>query len=277
MRDKIDQLLDTLEAQADNFSSFETDELSNFTPAQAAKIRSIRSKTPARHIGRDNVSVDNLKGNPSFNAQLDVKVNLKNGSAVAVVGEGWEYALFGANDYESAYNTIITDATTLGSGMNVKGGVLQTGGAKAATALVINTAAGAGVTGVITITSDVVDYPVLLKALMTDMFHVNRIRISVSDTTAAGLKSVSDKLRIIKKSVFGKRDEDVISMSAYKVPEQMQAGIIDIPVNVWIDSNTSIVSKIYATVTTIAAESQNVTYSFFIDKYYKHDPKTLGL
>jgi hypothetical protein len=219
-----------------------------------------------------------LKGNPQgFNAQLDVKVTLKNGTAVAVVGEGWEYALFGSNDYESAYNGIITDATTLGTAMNVKGGVLQSSGAKAANSLVIATGAGAGATGVITITSDVVDYPVLLKALITDMFHVKRIRISVSNTEAAGLKSVSDKLRIIKKSVFGKRDEDVISMSAYKVPEQMQAGIIDIPVNVWIDSNTSIVSKIYATVVSASTESQNVTYSFFIDKYYKHDPKSLGM
>ena len=277
--DKIDQLLQVLENS--DFASYEGEEdFSNFTPAQRNKIMQLRQRQPRRTVN-DNPNVmqlGNLKGNPAnIKAQLDLKVKLTSGTTAMAAGNGYEFALFGANDVSTGYNNLVTDTATRGTGSTVKGGILGSAGAYTSGIYdSVQFALPTATTGNIQITADVVDYPVLLQALITDMFHVNRIRVQSADTTANGLLALGEKLRIIRKSLFGKRDEDVISLSAFKMPEQNQAGIIDVPVNFWVDSNLSIISKIYAVNATASVVQNTLTFSFFIDEYYKHSPKNVN-
>jgi hypothetical protein len=294
MPDKVDQLLDVLEKGAESFSSYDDDEnfeqdyegedfedLENFTPKQRAKIRKMRRLQGRRKLGGGagaaGLRLKNMRGNPlDIKAQLDVKVKLTSGAtAFSSAGLGFEYVIFGADDVETGFNTIITDSLTRGAGSTVKLGMWGSTGAFT-TGIYDSLQIALPSTGNITITSDVIDYPVLMKALITDMFQVTRIRVQATDTTANGLLSLTEKLKIVTKSIFGKRDEDVISMSAFKMPEQQQAGIIDIPVSFWVDANVSILSKIYNVNTTASVLQQTLTFSFFINKYYKHDPRHVG-
>lgn len=275
--DKVDQLLQILEES--NFSSYEQEEFSNFTPAQQKKLIALRaSQPPNRNLGisrSDTLKMGRISGNPeTIKAQLDVKVKLFSEATAMVAGTAYEFAIFGANDVTTGYNSLITDAVTKAG--TVKQSVLGAAGAFTSEIFDSLQFKFTGTTGRIVISADVVDYPALLQALITDMFHVSRIRVSLGDTSTTGsLASLSEKIKIIKKSLFGKREEDVISMNAYKMPEQNQAGIIDIPASFWVDANTTILAKICAVSTTVSVLQQTMTFSFFIDQYYKHGPQTV--
>lgn len=80
-----------------------------------------------------------------------------------------------------------------------------------------------------------VGYGTLLDALNSDRFVMNMIRYVMSDTTAVGLAQFNNNIGIYKQSLFGKFDSDYISPTSFKMPEQMQDGIIDVPLEKGID------------------------------------------
>lgn len=80
-----------------------------------------------------------------------------------------------------------------------------------------------------------VGYGTLLDALNSDRFIINMVRYIMSDTTAVGLAQYNNQIGIYKQSLFGKFDSDFISPTSFKMPEQMQDGIIDIPIEKGID------------------------------------------
>lgn len=92
-----------------------------------------------------------------------------------------------------------------------------------------------------------VAYGTLLDALSSDMFQMNMIRYIISDTSATGLAQYANNINIFKQSLFGKFDSDFISPNSFKLPEQMQDGVIDIPLVKGIDKQIALaVNQNYA-------------------------------
>lgn len=109
-----------------------------------------------------------------------------------------------------------------------------------------------------------VAYATLLDALASDMFKINMIRYIMSDVTAVGLAQYNNNVTIMKQSLFGKFDSDFVSPNSFKLPEQMQTGIIDIPLRKGIDKQVAIASFINYDITT-------VQWSLFVESVQKLD------
>lgn len=109
-----------------------------------------------------------------------------------------------------------------------------------------------------------VGYGTLLDALSSDLFLINMIRYVMSDTSAAGLAQYNNNVSIVKLSLFGKTDNDFVSPNSFKTPEQMQAGIIDIPLVKGVD-------KQIALGTFVNYDIANVQWSLFIATVNKLD------
>jgi len=58
---------------------------------------------------------------------------------------------------------------------------------------------------------------------------MNLIRYTQNDTSQVGLNQYSQKIGWYKQSLFGKFDSDTASPNSFKMPENLQSGIIDIP------------------------------------------------
>jgi len=73
-----------------------------------------------------------------------------------------------------------------------------------------------------------VAYSTLLTATSSDRFVLSKIRYVQNDTSAAGLAQYNNPIWWFKQSLFGKADEDNISASSQKGPQDFQNGVIDI-------------------------------------------------
>jgi hypothetical protein len=96
-----------------------------------------------------------------------------------------------------------------------------------------------------------VAYATLLDALSSDMFTINMVRYIMADTSAAGLAQYNNNINILKQSLFGKFDSDFVSPNSFKVPEQQQDGIIDIPLVKGVDKQVALASYINYDITTV--------------------------
>ena len=74
-----------------------------------------------------------------------------------------------------------------------------------------------------------VAYGTLLQSTQSDRFLMNLIRYTQNDVTATGLAQFNQKVGWYKQSLFGKFDSDTASPNSFKMPENLQNGIIDIP------------------------------------------------
>jgi hypothetical protein len=74
-----------------------------------------------------------------------------------------------------------------------------------------------------------VAYGTLLESTSSDRFLMNLIRYTQNDTSNTGLNQYNQKIGWYKQSLFGKFDSDTASPNAFKMPENLQSGIIDIP------------------------------------------------
>lgn len=73
-------------------------------------------------------------------------------------------------------------------------------------------------------------YGSMLAALSSDLFRMNMVRYNVPSNAAADLAQYVQNIIILKQSIFGKFDQDKISPNSFKVPEQQQDNIIDVPI-----------------------------------------------
>lgn len=89
-----------------------------------------------------------------------------------------------------------------------------------------------------------VGYGALLDALNSDRFAINMIRYILADTTAIGLAQYNNNINIVKMSLFGKSENDFVSPNSMKMPEQMQNGIIDIPLEKGVDKQVALATMI---------------------------------
>jgi hypothetical protein len=85
-----------------------------------------------------------------------------------------------------------------------------------------------------------VAYGTLLDALNSDMFLMNMLRFIMPDSTAPSLNQYQNNISILKQSLFGKFDSDFVSPNSFKMPEQQQANIIDIPLKKGVDKQVAL-------------------------------------
>jgi len=102
----------------------------------------------------------------------------------------------------------------------------------------------------------------LLDALNSDSFVTNMLRYIISDTSAVGLAQYENNVKTLRQSLFGKSTDDFVSPNSFKLPEQQQAGIIDIPLVFEVD-------KAAALGTYVNYDVVNIQWSIFVKQVNK--------
>lgn len=215
------------------------------------------------------------QGNPAFTAQFDLSLNLlyftENGAGVytqitaaALLAAQPSLAtklpqfIFGNSDYAGGFARLRA-ATPInvwaygtpfiyGSGDTTPGSIFSAFTATVKALLSVGdlvipftaTLGGVNYVALSVVHCNQVAYGTLLDALSSDMFQMNMIRYIMSDTTATGLAQYTNNINIFKQSLFGKFDSDFISPNSFKLPEQMQDGVIDIPLVKGIDKQIAL-------------------------------------
>jgi hypothetical protein len=202
----------------------------------------------------------NVAGNPGFVAQFDVQFIIKYFTVAAGVYTGVLAAaiaaalktqlpafLFGNTDFAGGFAKLQSQFILTGGwaydtpfvyGKDYAATVFGALDATAKAALRVGdlvipvwatTAGPVNTVGFTIVRCTQVAYGTLLDALNSDMFTINTVRYIMSDTTAVGLAQYNNNINMFNQSLFGKFKSDFVSPNSFKVPEQMQTGIIDIP------------------------------------------------
>ncbi len=106
-------------------------------------------------------------------------------------------------------------------------------------------------------------YGSLLDATNSDAFQMNMVRYIMTDSTAPSLAQYLNQLRNINLSLFGKSSDDQTSPNSFKIPEQQQQNIIDIPLVLAVDKQVSIGTYMNYNIVT------QMQLSFFVNSVVK--------
>lgn len=85
-----------------------------------------------------------------------------------------------------------------------------------------------------------VGYGTLLAANNSDAFRTNLIRYNVPDSTATSLAQYANKIFTYRQSLFGKAENDSWSPNSFKIPEQQQANIVDVPAKTFVTKEAAL-------------------------------------
>lgn len=169
-----------------------------------------------------------------------------------IVGVNLPFALFGAQHLQNQYNGIIDSVN--GAALTVSAGLIGSAGNQVRFSYLVG-----GNTDVVTIEcTSGAQYPAFLQALVAGKFRINKIRMSLSDSTQ--LTQLSRGFSYFDFSMFGKQTKNKLPISSFKSPEQLQNAIVDIPFVGEIDAESGFASDI------IATAAFSVTYSVFVEK-----------
>lgn len=242
----------------------------------------------------DTLQVNQVAGNPPFTAQFDVQYLLKYFTASAATGATYTAVaasaiaaalktqlagfMFGQSDYSSGFKKSIQQFPVTGGWTY---GQPFTYGKDIATCAFGNfdstvtallqvgdicipfTATTAGpvyTVGLVILRCPQVGYAKLVDSLSSDRFWINNVRYTLTDTSSAGLLQYDNSLKVQKQSLFGLFNENEVAPTAYKQPQQFQAGIVDIPIDQGVDKNVTIG-------TYINYDSVNGKLSFFVRSF----------
>jgi hypothetical protein len=216
------------------------------------------------------------QGNPAFTAQFDIQILLRYFSVAAgaytlltpaavlaassTLTVPLNAFIFGNSDFSSGYAKLqsqfpVTTWTYGAPFIYGKDYPIVNGVALDATALAqltkgdlvipyYATVGGTDYQAFVIVRCTQVAYGTLLDALNSDMFTMNMIRYIMSDTSATGLAQYNNNIFVMKQSLFGKFDSDFISPNSFKLPEQMQDGVIDIPLVKGIDKQIALATAV---------------------------------
>jgi hypothetical protein len=213
----------------------------------------------------------NTRGNPVSNpiSQTSLSSNIAQNAAAsftitarrltANITEVLEAPIFGVIDRFSGFDKVIS----LPAGVTVKSidyGIDS--GLSTANKLVIEYTTGL-LTDKIEITCQQNPYPVLLEATRTDLLRAQGVRLSLSDATA--VSQFAQQFNVIKRSMTGRAVNDSLTPEQYKQPTQFQTGIVDLPVSITVDKETTITQGI------IAQANFSVSFSFFAAQFDKYN------
>lgn len=104
-----------------------------------------------------------------------------------------------------------------------------------------------------------VSYGSLVDALSSDMFWINKIRLTLTDTSASVLAQFQNQLYFQRQTLYGKFQKDALSPTSNKSPQQFQDGIIDLDVKQGVDKNGAI--NCY-----VKYDAVDILVSFFIGR-----------
>ena len=250
-RDKTDILLDEMMKTASgNYEAFDEDGDNilgrNLSPSQMLKVNRINQLSRSNPSLMGIPKVTGMGANKPVQAQFDIKITAtSNSTTQPVFGTPFPYVIFGAAALETGYYNLL-GATSKPAGVSwgSNNSAFQTTTAGA----VLFT--GQTSTMNVAVTSKGVDYPMLLRALLTDNMKINRLRVTIANSgDANGLASIQDDIVLNTLSIFGKKETNPISLTAFKRPDQQQVGIIDIPLDFYIDKNFYLTGNIYPAIT----------------------------
>jgi hypothetical protein len=243
----LQALLDEFERKGQHMDSFEANHLNAL----------LMSKGLAPIAGRANqVSIAPVPFFPTasrgLKAQFDIRV-MRNSANIA---DDLEAIIFGMTFFQSGYLGIINPPT--GGTVTVAGGTN------------VSLPDRIRFTYVVGLNTDTIDvmcnqlpYPGFLSAMSNANFLLSNIRYSLDNAAQTGQFSMPFEFR--QKSLFGKGDQNPITVIAFKKPEQFQAGIIDLPVEAPISREDAIALKVAAITT------DPFTLSCFVEHFDKQD------
>ena len=172
------------------------------------------------------------------------------------------FAMFGAQDYVNGYRNTLT-GQLLPAGVTL---VSVTGGEVSGKPNRVDFTYTDGVNSdVVEVTSSTYPYPSLLNSTSVDLLRMSKIRMELSDNTQAA--QFRQDIQTVSNSPFGKGSTNKISATAFRRPDQFQAGIVDLDAVFEIDKETSIVSSI------LPVAGFEVTFNSFVEKFYRQITK----
>lgn len=213
----------------------------------------------------------NPQGNPVSNPikQTSLNANIAQGAAAsftitakrltANIAAVLEAPIFGVIDRYSGFSKVLN----LPSGVTVKGIAYGVdAGISKSDILEITYTTGAADDKIV-ISCQQNPYPILLEATRTDILRAQGVRLSLSDATAVA--QFSEQFNVVKRSMTGRSVNDSLTPDQYKQPTQFQTGIVDLPVSITVDKETTITQGI------IAQANFSVSFSFFAAQFDKYN------
>lgn len=169
--------------------------------------------------------------------------------------------LFGVVALEEEYATFLAGQIPAGLTLDIE---LGNGAANPLIAKFTYTETATGKINIISVSCANVGYAALIRATMTDVIQVNRMRYSISDVTKLG--QLGQNLTLIKQTLFGKLDRNNLTPSTYRSPQNLNSGLVDIDVNAYIDKDSAIIVNIGA-----YAVNFGVTIDFFVNHFSRRN------
>lgn len=251
---RILDLVDDLESLESGIDQ-RVSQLDSLERADLNAIRMSRGQEPLH--GDHLVQMPRVNNHPNTGggdkAQFDIIIRRLTAN---IAGVPLEAALFGQIHYEGGYQQGIINPAPGGTFV-VTGGIHDTLPDRVQIAHTV----GAN-TDIIEILCTQVPYPTFLSSMGKDLFRISNIRYTLQDPTQVAQYQEGMQLRTL--SLFGKAGQNSLSPNSFKKPEQFQAGIIDMPVNVDVDKETALVVSMTPLVVSI-------TLSIFVSKFNKYD------
>lgn len=247
----LDELLSEYETYGDGMDAYEQQNMDALLMQKGVNPADFRG----RLVRSSNAQIHPNQSKGGDKAQFDIVIS----RATVTIAQNLECMVFGSQHLDGGYGNGMVNPASGGS-LVVTGGIWNT----LPTTVRFAHTVGAN-TDNINITCNQVNYPSFLKAGLNCIYRISNIRYTVSDTTANGLLQFSVPFEVRTKSLFGKADQNPISVASFKKPENFQAGIIDIPTEIWLDGETGIA------VSMTNAVAQTVTLSVFVERFNKQD------
>lgn len=260
--------LANLALEASNFEgdSYALEDMENFVGkryGQAAKAQ-FRAQVNERRFGNPKgnpvsnpLSSSAASGNIAANAAASFTITAKR--LTATISEILEAPIFGVIDRYSGYSKVIS----LPAGVTVA--TLDYGidkGIANANKLSLEYTDGTN-SDIIEVTCQQNPYPLLLESTRTDLLRAQGVRMSLSDSTA--VSQFDQQFNVVKRSMTGRSVNDSLTPSQYKQPTQFQTGIVDLPISISVDKETTITQGI------IAQAGLAVSFSFFAAQFDKYN------
>ena len=216
--------------------------------------------------GQSDLGLAKSWGNPSFQAQFDVNIIVRYFTVAAGVYTASSYAslpgqlqngnlsafVFGQADFVAGYAKlrsqypvapwIYSNPAVFGKEPIIDNFSTADATARAAfqvgdVVMPFTAVSGSNYVAYVIYRSFNVAYATLLQSLSSDTFNTRMIRYTIN--TGAQQVQYNNGIGVYDQTLFGRLVLDSVSSNAFKLPEQNQAGIIDLPIKKGIDKNSS--------------------------------------
>lgn len=267
---KLENILNRMEMEAGNFSSYEEAFDSMVENYMAAGLDLESAESYARQRIRkfaDSGKVGFGSGMPlpmpqRTKTQPSAQINIVITRNSANVPNTLSIPIFGLQDSMNVYQSLVTPPS--GYAFALQGGLyggLGFVGPNSQYNFYYTNISNTSIWDRTSVSCNEIQYPSLVSATQTDVFRLSKIRYSVNNTTPQGLAQFNNAIKVIKRNMFGRYEQQNLSVQSQKNPNQFQTGIIDLDYTIDIDKETSLVVDV------APLAGLEVTLSAFITKF----------